>query len=114
MTDKFISPCKPPEGLERELIECLAEECNEVAQRCMKALRFGVQEVQPGQELTNIERIAQEFGDVMCVFRHIEELGMANWRQVMQFADEKQPKLNRFLQNKFPANKRPSSTGEEK
>lgn len=37
------------------------EECNEVAQRISKALRFGLQEVQPGQERTNAERILYEY-----------------------------------------------------
>jgi hypothetical protein len=29
------------------LLACLAEECAEVSQRVMKALRFGINEIQP-------------------------------------------------------------------
>jgi hypothetical protein len=49
------------------LLTCAAEECNEVAQRVSKALRFGLLEVQPGQPLTNAERIIQEFHDLFAV-----------------------------------------------
>lgn len=49
------------------LLTCMAEECNEVAQRASKALRFGLHEVQPGQELTNAARIIQEWVDLVAV-----------------------------------------------
>lgn len=47
------------------LLSIVAEECAEVAQRCSKALRFGLQEVQPGQSLSNAERIAYEYADLV-------------------------------------------------
>lgn len=43
------------------------EECNELAQRVSKALLFGIEERQPGQDLTNRERIYQEFFDLRAV-----------------------------------------------
>lgn len=43
------------------------EECAEVAQRVSKAQRFGMDEVQPGQTLTNRERIIQEYYDLRAV-----------------------------------------------
>lgn len=49
------------------LLCCLAEECAEVAQRVSKALRFGLDEVQPGQSLTNAERIVGELVDLNAV-----------------------------------------------
>lgn len=48
------------------LLIIVAEECAEVAQRCTKALRFGLIEVQPGQPLSNAERISQEYGDLVA------------------------------------------------
>lgn len=48
------------------LISIVAEECAEVAQRCSKALRFGLTEVQPGQPLSNAERIAYEYADLVA------------------------------------------------
>jgi len=53
--------------LDEHLLTCLAEECSEVVQRITKALRFGLDEVQPGQEFTNSQRIGQELIDVAAV-----------------------------------------------
>lgn len=49
------------------LLSCLAEEGSEVAHRISKALRFGLEEVQAGQKLTNAERIAYETADFLAV-----------------------------------------------
>lgn len=49
------------------LLLCLAEECDEVGQRVMKALRFGLNEIQPGQPFMNSERIVQELQDLISV-----------------------------------------------
>lgn len=50
------------------LLACLAEECGEVAQRATKALRFGLDEVQPYQEKTNRQRIKDELIDLITVW----------------------------------------------
>ena len=49
------------------LLICLAEECAEVAQRATKALRFGLGETQPGQPLTNAQRLHYELCDLLAV-----------------------------------------------
>ena len=49
------------------ILTCAAEECAEVAQRITKALRFGLAEVQPGQTLTNAERICVETKDLIAL-----------------------------------------------
>lgn len=49
------------------LLVILMEECSEVAQRASKALRFGLHEVEPGQRLTNAERINLEYMDLVTV-----------------------------------------------
>lgn len=43
----------------------IAEEGSEVAKRALKAQQFGLDEVQPGQELTNYERLCAEFRDLV-------------------------------------------------
>jgi hypothetical protein len=55
------------------LLVIAAEECNEIAQRISKALRFGFNEVQPGQELDNAERIRREVVDLAAVLYMIED-----------------------------------------
>lgn len=52
---------------EEHLLTILIEECNETAQRATKALRFGLQEVQPEQPLTNAERVVYEFNDIVAI-----------------------------------------------
>ncbi len=51
------------------LLTVLAEEGSEVAHRAAKALRFGVDEIQPGQPDTNGERIRFEVYDVIASYR---------------------------------------------
>lgn len=53
------------------LLVQVMEECDELSQRVSKALRFGLEQVQPGQELNNRDRIYQEYYDLRAV------LGMA-------------------------------------
>lgn len=53
----------------------VAEECAEVAQRASKAARFSLQEIQPGQELTNAQRLVQEYADLVAVMQMLEEEG---------------------------------------
>jgi len=57
------------------LLTTLAEECAEVAQRCSKALRFGLVEKQPGQDLTNAQRIEAEMADLIAVYGMLVDLG---------------------------------------
>lgn len=52
---------------EQLLLIILMEECDELSQRASKALRFGLTEVQEGQDLTNAQRIIYEFNDVVGV-----------------------------------------------
>jgi hypothetical protein len=47
------------------LLTILIEECNETAQRATKVLRFGLNEVQEGQSLTNAQRLIYEFNDIV-------------------------------------------------
>ena len=54
----------------------LAEECNEVAQRVSKALRFGLDEIQDGQNLNNAERIMGEFADLIGVYEILRDSGV--------------------------------------
>jgi hypothetical protein len=49
---------------EQYLLTLIQEECAELSQRASKALRFGLYEVQPGQELDNWERLRGEFVDL--------------------------------------------------
>lgn len=56
------------------LLSILGEECAEVAQRSSKAMRFGMDEIQPGQEKSNEERIWQEMNDLAAIGEMLIEM----------------------------------------
>lgn len=58
------------------LLICLMEECDEVSQRASKALRFGLDEVQPGQPLSNAERIDVELTDLVTIADELRKRGI--------------------------------------
>ena len=58
------------------LLTQAASECNEVAHRITKALHFGVVERQPGQDLSNAERVVDEYIDLMATMEMLEEAGL--------------------------------------
>lgn len=82
------------------LLTIIAEECAEIAQRASKAARFGLSEVEPGQDLTNAERIFYEFEDLRAV------LTMLKWERDFPIFDidsyecrvEKEKKVEKFLE----------------
>lgn len=86
------------------LLSCLAEECTEVGQRVSKALRFGLSEVQPGQPLTNAERIVGEIVDLLAVIGMLEECGAIDTpillrldNTMMDALDAKKAKVEKFM-----------------
>lgn len=58
------------------LLICVIEECAEVIQRVCKAIRFGLKEIQPGQDLNNEERIFAEACDLAAVMAMLETQGV--------------------------------------
>lgn len=55
------------------LLTSVAEEAVEVAQRATKALRFGLGEVQAGQELDNATRLGHELAELLAVVEMVEQ-----------------------------------------
>lgn len=49
------------------LLTKLAEECQEAGIRALKCQQFGLEEIQPGQHLTNKERLFGELNDIKGV-----------------------------------------------
>jgi NTP pyrophosphatase (non-canonical NTP hydrolase) len=81
---------------QEHLLTIVAEECAEVAQRASKALRFGLDEIQPGQPLTNAERIMEEFDDLYAVILMCQNRALLPG-EVARRINEKQDKVNKFL-----------------
>jgi NTP pyrophosphatase (non-canonical NTP hydrolase) len=80
------------------LLTCLAEECAEVAHRVSKALRFGLDDIQPGQELTNAQQIAQEFHDLLAVIEMLEAAGELERPRDMHAIDRKKNKVLAYME----------------
>jgi len=73
------------------------EECNEVAHRLSKALRFGLDEVQPGQPLDNHQRIVDEYSDLVAA---MELLGIgAGFPTISRdLIETKKARIEKYLQ----------------
>jgi hypothetical protein len=96
--DRFVTPAQLPSEHERELLTILLEECAEVQQRVTKVLRFGLLEVQPGQELDNRERLSLEVGDLMEMLARAENAGLLVGRCVADGRATKARKLAKYMQ----------------
>lgn len=81
------------------LLTILAEDCTEIGQRASKALRFSLAEVQPGQELSNADRIMYEFYDLLAIMEMLEDDGIfpAIWQRNVAAIEAKKAKVERFL-----------------
>jgi NTP pyrophosphatase (non-canonical NTP hydrolase) len=88
------------------LLSIVAEEAVEVAQRATKALRFGVHEAQPGQELSNLQRMRGELCDLLAAFEMVYDEAGHQFGQLGHHARElvdldaiaaKKAKVEKFL-----------------
>ena len=79
---------------QEHLLDILIEECAEVIQRATKAKRFGMQEVQPDQDLTNERRIVYELNDLLGV----ADLLLGNQWEDADAIIAKKRKVEHFLQ----------------
>ncbi|KZL15748.1 hypothetical protein PsAD2_03517 [Pseudovibrio axinellae] len=86
-----------PEGLERELLIVLMEECAEVQQQVSKILRFGAHVTGTDQVRPNSELLAAEVGDLTHMIQRCIEIGLFSAKDVETAAEEKRTKLNRYL-----------------
>ena len=58
----------------REVLTILQEECAEVIVDVSKCMRFGPDQIMEGQELTNLQRLEKEIGDVQAMIEILEDL----------------------------------------
>ena len=75
------------------------EESVEIAQRFSKAVRFGGDEVQPGQALDNRARILQEFADLVGVMEMLGfNVDIPAHSALRPWINAKKAKVLRFLE----------------
>jgi hypothetical protein len=83
---------------DEHLLTTLAEECAEVAQRVSKGLRFGMSEVQPGQSLTNAQRITAELKDVWAMAIICAQAGLIPYPQPsIAEIERKRERVERYM-----------------
>lgn len=99
MSEKFVTPEPLPTERQREILVILIEEAAEVQQRATKALRFGLQEVQPGQACTNVERLSLEVGDLLEMIFLAQDTGLLDSKAVRLGQIEKRRKLKIYMQS---------------
>lgn len=79
------------------LLTILAEECVETAQRVSKAIRFTPEEIQPGQELNNAQRIVHEFNDILAVMEMLVKEGVFDKVIDREAIEKKKEKVEKYL-----------------
>lgn len=96
---KFVTDKPLPSEYERELLTILIEECAEVQQRATKLLRFGRDEVQPGQDYSNKERLSSEVGDLNTLIELCIKEDLINPETVHYRTERKLEKLRKYMQS---------------
>lgn len=81
---------------QEHLLTLMIEECAEVAQRCTKILRFGIDEIQEGHELSNRERLKYEFNDLITVSALLNESGI-NLEVEPKDLEKKMQKISKYM-----------------
>ncbi len=79
------------------LLIIASEECSEIAQRISKALRFGLDEREPHQQLTNAERIALEVVDLFAVLGMLSSEIPVDDMMTPRSVQAKKDKVKEFL-----------------
>lgn len=84
------------------LLGKLAEECNEVGQRAIKAQHFGTNETQQGQDFNNIERLNIELNDIYAIVEminiEITHTTCEPLKQVRWMIEEKKIKVKKYYE----------------
>ncbi len=98
------------------LFTILGEEGAEITQRTSKVNRFGIKEVQPGQEKTNAQRVVEEYADVLAVAEMLQDEGVIELTGIGKLMDAKKIKVEKFLeysakQGTLTESRRPTSRG---
>ena len=77
------------------------EECAEVTQRASKAIQFGLTEIEPNQNLTNLERLNTEVKDLIIVLAELDtytqSVGGVDCLPTEDEMDAKLKKIEKYL-----------------
>lgn len=83
---------------DEHLYTIAAEEAVEVSQRCTKVLRFGADEVQPGQTLDNRMRLLLEYSHLVAALEMLGfNVGPGPMDPLRPWVDAKKTQVEHFL-----------------
>ena len=75
----------------REVMLILQEECAEVIQAASKCFRFGVDQIKPNKDQTNVQMLEEEIGDLFAMVELLTDLNVG-----VTVAGIEQAKQNKF------------------
>lgn len=80
---------------EHEIMIIAAEECAEVIQAISKCIRFGLEDEYAGV-VTNVKRLAEEVGDLLCMVDLMVEYGIIKQGLVYEASVAKRARLENY------------------
>lgn len=81
------------------LLTSLAEEASEIVHSTTKALRFGLDEIQPGKTETNATRIISEIEDLMIIVEMLQIEGVLPYDEYKaESLAAKRAKIERYME----------------
>jgi NTP pyrophosphatase (non-canonical NTP hydrolase) len=81
---------------EIEALRILQEECAEVIQAISKVFRFGDDKSYPEGDPTNLRKLEEEVGDLMCMIEILTDSEYFNFQHLKQSAEKKKQKLRKW------------------
>ena len=82
------------------LLVCAAEECSEVAQAITKALRFGLNDINPKLGVTAQERIEAEINDLYATLESLQMYGIDTVPNA-DLMEKKREKIQRYIRYSY-------------
>jgi NTP pyrophosphatase (non-canonical NTP hydrolase) len=76
-----------------EAMDILQEECAEVVQAISKCRRFGLNNIKPGKDRTNLECLEEEIGDLMAMVDILVEKDILSYHNLEIAQKAKKEKL---------------------
>lgn len=98
--EPYVTPATMPTPYEAELLTIFMEECAEAIKRASKLKRFGRDEVQHGQSLSNSYRLGHEIGDLEIMIDLLTQCELVRVTSIMEGRAHKRLQLLKFMQNK--------------